>query len=57
MNNLANITIGSTGLASAEVVNSIELPTSGETSEIIKVVVQVIIAVATLLGLLKKKPK
>lgn len=57
MNPATNVIIGGSGLGVSEVASNIEIPTSAETSEIIKVVVQVIIAVATLLGLFKRKPK
>ena len=46
--------IGSVGLASTQVVSNV--PTDGTaTSEVIKIIVQLIIGVATLVGLFKKK--
>lgn len=46
--------VGSVGLTSTQVVQSV--PTDGTpTSEIIKIVVQLVIGVATLFGLFKKK--
>lgn len=53
--NLDTLAIGSTGVAAAEVVNTIDPPASGDASEIIKIVVQLLIGIATLIGLFKKK--
>lgn len=47
------LTVGTLGLSSSQVVQT--LPTDGTpTSEIIKIVVQLVIGVATLIGLFKK---
>jgi hypothetical protein len=46
---------GTTGVAGLEVVSNVTLPTSTDTSEIIKIVLQVVISLATLFGLFKKK--
>jgi hypothetical protein len=55
--NGTNFIVGTSGVAISEVASQVELPTSGDTSEVIKIVVQIIIAVATLFGMFKKKPK
>lgn len=49
----SKLTLGTLGLSSSQVVQTI--PTDGTpTSEIIKIVVQLVIGVATLIGLFKK---
>lgn len=55
--NGSNFIMGTSGVAASEIASQIDIPTSGDTSEVIKIVVQIIIAVATLFGLFKKKPK
>lgn len=54
--NGSNFIVGTSGVAVSEIASQVEIPTSGDTSEVIKIVVQIIIAVATLFGLFKKKP-
>lgn len=54
MNGLTKLMVGGAGVGSTELVNSIQIPSSGDTSEIIKIVVQLLIGVATLIGLFKK---
>jgi len=53
--NVNNLLIGGGGVTGIEMVQNVELPTSTETSEILKVLMQVIVTVAALLGLFKKK--
>lgn len=55
--NGSNFIVGTSGVAVSEIASQVDVPTSGDTSEVIKVIVQIIIAVATLFGLFKKKPK
>lgn len=52
---VTSLFVGGSGVAVSEVASDIQLPSSGDTSEIIKIIVQVVIAVATLIGLFKKK--
>jgi hypothetical protein len=47
--------IGTAGVALVEATQSISLPASIDTSEVIKIVIQLVIGVATLIGLFKKK--
>lgn len=52
---ISSIAVGATGFASSEVA-SIALPAGdGGTADIVTVVVQIIIGIATLLGLFRKK--
>lgn len=55
MRGFQTMLVGGTSLTGTEVVQHIELPTSTDTSDIIKTVVQLVIGVATLLQLFKKK--
>ena len=55
MHTVKNLVMGSAGMGSVELVQSVDIPTSGETSEIIKILIQLVIGVATLIGLFKKK--
>jgi len=55
MRTLLPLLQGSVGVGGLEVVSNVPLPTSGDTSEIIKIVLQVVISLATLFGLFKKK--
>lgn len=52
-----NFITGGAGIATSEIVSNVDVPASADTSEIVKVVVQLIIGIATLLGLVKKKSK
>ena len=54
---IENLVIGTSGVAVSEVVATIEPPTSTDVGEIIKILVQIVIGVATLFGLFKKTPK
>ena len=47
--------IGSSGIIGAEAVQHLQLPTSTETKDIISIIVQIAIAIATIIGLFKKK--
>lgn len=55
MRSLFPLFTGSVGLGGLEAVTSIEVPASHDTSEIIKIVLQVVVSLATLFGLFKKK--
>lgn len=55
MRGFQTMLVGGTSLTGTEVVNSIQLPVDSSASEIIKTVVQLVIGVATLLQLFKKK--
>jgi hypothetical protein len=55
MKTLLPLVTGSLGVSGVEVVQNVDFPTSTDTSEIIKIVLQVVISLATLLGLFKKK--
>lgn len=48
---------GGFGIAAVEAVQHTEIPTAGQAETIIKIVVQVIIGVATLIGLFKRRQK
>ena len=54
---VSKLIVGTSGVTVAEVANHVEPPTSGDVSEIIKIIVQVVIGIATLIGLFKKNPK
>lgn len=54
---VGNFITGGAGIATSEIVSNVDVPASADTSEIVKVVVQLIIGIATLLGLVKKKNK
>lgn len=49
--------VGVSGLGIAEMASTVEIPTSANTSEIVKVVVQLIIGLVTLFGLFRPKQK
>lgn len=49
--------LGTGGVVSSELTSQIEVPTSFEVSEIIKVIVQIVIGIATLIGIFKKTKK
>lgn len=55
MNNFNTFLTGSTSVAVIEGVQHVELPSDGNTSEIIKTIIQLIVAAATLFGFFKKK--
>lgn len=55
MKKLYNIVLGIGGVGSIEVVKNVDLPTTAETKDIISIIIQLAIGVATLIGLLKKK--
>jgi hypothetical protein len=55
MKNVSNIILGITGAGGVELANSIEIPTSTESKDIISIIIQIAIGVVTLLGLIKKK--
>lgn len=52
---MKNLLLGGSGITALEITNQIPVPASGDTAEIIKIVLQVVISLATLLGLFKKK--
>lgn len=54
---ISRLITGSAGVASSEVVGMVDIPTTTDTADVVKVVVQLIIGIATLLGLFKKKSK
>ena len=55
MRTILPLVTGLGGIGSLEVINAVQIPTSSDSSEIIKIVLQVVISLATLFGLLKKK--
>jgi hypothetical protein len=55
MQTLHKLAVGLTGLTTSEAVTHIQPPEGTDFSEIIKILVQVVIGVATLIGLFKKK--
>lgn len=55
MNSGKNLVLGLSGVGGVELATVIDIPTGPETSEIIKLLIQVVIGVATLIGLFKKK--
>lgn len=55
MQAVKNFFLGGSGVAGVELASNIEVPTSSDVSEIIKIIVQLVIGVATLFGLFKKK--
>lgn len=54
MKTLLTLGTGSIGVSGLEAVNAIEIPTSTDKAEIIKIILQVVISLATLFGLFKK---
>lgn len=52
---MKNLLLGGSGVTAMEIANQVQIPVSGDTSEIIKIVLQVVISLATLIGLFKKK--
>lgn len=57
METVKNFLIGGTGVAGVELASNIDPPGSTDTPEIIKVLIQIVIGIATLIGLFKKKRK
>jgi hypothetical protein len=56
MNNLAQkLFIGLAGTGAVEITNHIPVPNSTETKDIISAIVQVLIGIATIVGIFKKK--
>jgi GrpB-like predicted nucleotidyltransferase (UPF0157 family) len=55
LNKLGITAIGTTSVASLEAVQSIDIPTSVEIENTVKLVLQIIVTIATLVGLFKKK--
>jgi GrpB-like predicted nucleotidyltransferase (UPF0157 family) len=55
LNKLGITAIGTTSVASLEAVQSIDIPTSVEIENTVKLVLQIIVTIATLIGLFKKK--
>lgn len=55
MNSGKNLVLGLSGVGGVELATVIDIPTGPEASEIIKLLIQVVIGVATLIGLFKKK--
>lgn len=47
--------VGGVGATGVEVAQRIELPTTGETKDIVSIVIQIVIGIATLVSLFKKK--
>lgn len=47
--------VGSAGATGVEVAQHIEIPTTTETKDIISIVIQIVIGIATLIGMFKKK--
>ena len=55
INKIASIGIGSTSVGAIEVVQNIDVPQSTNHEETFKVILQLIITIATLVGLFNKK--
>lgn len=51
-----NMFLGIGGVSAAELTSLVNIPTSADLSEIIKIVVQLAIGLVTIMGILKKKP-
>lgn len=51
---IKNLLVGGAGVGSLEVISQIETPQDASTGEIIKVVLQIIVSIATLFGMFKK---
>jgi hypothetical protein len=47
--------IGSIGTAGVEVAQHIDVPTSTETKDLVSIIVQIVIGIATIIGIFKKK--
>lgn len=55
MNRLTTLLTSSIGVASLEVAEQIDLPTSTDVQEIVKLVIQLAIGIATIINLFRKK--
>lgn len=55
MTTVKNFFLGGSGVAGVELASSVQIPAAADTSEIIKIIIQLVIGVATLIGLFKKK--
>jgi hypothetical protein len=55
LNKIIPLTIGTTSVGAVEAVAQVEIPTSLETESTIKMVLQLIITIASLVGLFKRK--
>jgi hypothetical protein len=56
MNNLGQkLMIGSFGTAGVEAAQHIEVPASTDTKDLVTIVVQIVIGIATIIGIFKKK--
>lgn len=55
INKIASISLGSVSVGAVEVVQNVDMPQSANHEETLKVILQLIITIATLVGLLKKK--
>lgn len=55
MNRISTLLTSSIGVASLEVADKIELPTSTDVQEIVKLVIQLAIGIATIINLFRKK--
>ena len=53
--NLEKLLIGTSSVAGIEVVNHVEIPSSSDVKDLISVLIQIVIGIATLIGLFKKK--
>lgn len=53
--NLDKLILGLVGSGGVEVASSIDIPSSSQIESIVKIVIQLIIGVVTLVGLIKKK--
>lgn len=51
---IKNFLVGGAGVGGVEVISQIETPQDTSTGEIIKVVLQIIVSIATLFGMFKK---
>lgn len=49
-----NLLVGGAGVGGVEIISQIETPQDASTGEIIKVVLQIIVSIATLFGMFKK---
>lgn len=44
------------GVTAVEITSLVEIPTSAEISEIIKIIIQILIGIVTIMGIFKKSP-
>lgn len=52
---LESMLFGVTGVSASELTSIVEIPSSTDVSEIIKIIVQIAIGIVTILGIFKKK--